>query len=237
MSLYRKTDELKNEDFFKFESKKEDFPYYKKFKLPIIVWVFLASFWALTFPISYFGEIFVIIFAIFFGFISSILIFKWDYKIVFRKIKKEDIMLILLILLLKLIYTFIMSYLINVFGFSGGNGYTVDDLTLFFWISFPFAMLYEELFKIFLFLATLSVSYKISKNRKRSILISVIINCFCFALIHYFTYLNIVSILVLQGVGNVFYMFAYIKTKNLWVTYIIHALFNLFIFGNLIFGI
>jgi len=237
LSLYRKTDELKKEDFFIFESKKEDFPYYKKFKLPPIVWVFLTFFWGLIFANSFFGDIFLIIFTIFFGLLLGILFPIWDYQQVFKKIKKQDIILIMVILLLSISYVSIMSYLINILGFAGGRYYTVDDLTLMFWISFPFAMLFEELFKIFLFLATLSVSYKISKNRKKSIYISVIINCICFALFHYFTYLNIVSIFLLQGVGNVFFMFAYIKTKNIWVTYIIHVLYNLFFFGRLMLGI
>lgn len=227
--------EKNKNDFFKFESGDVDFPFYKDKDINKRKWfllVIFGSFFLINpFYIEYFGEFinFLVTF-LFFGYFSN-----WNYRTIFKKIEKKDIKLILIILVLSLVYAIAMSNLIDILGIVVG-GYSASDLPLSLWVGLPFGLLSEEFFKIFLFLAILAFSYTISKNRKISIVISAIVTCICFGLIHYLTYLNIISVLLIQGGGTAFDIFAYVKTKNIWVTYIIHLLYDIIIFTLVLFG-
>jgi membrane protease YdiL (CAAX protease family) len=84
----------------------------------------------------------------------------------------------------------------------------------------------EELFKIILLILTMSLIYHFSKNRKLSIGISMIITMIVFGFAHAGAYGTFAQVLLIQGLSSIFDLYAYIKTKNVWVSYIAHVIFD-----------
>ena len=84
-------------------------------------------------------------------------------------------------------------------------------------------MMGEELIKIILLLIFLTLLFKFSKNRKLSIIFSMFFTLVIFGLLHVFSSSVIVAV-VIQGFGSVFHLLLYIKTKNVFVSYISHFL-------------
>lgn len=83
----------------------------------------------------------------------------------------------------------------------------------------------EEFLKIFMLLIVMYVIYKSTKNRGLSISLGVILTLLIFGLIHYEAYSGrILQILLLQGLGSIFDLYAYMKTKNVVVSYIVHVI-------------
>ena len=86
-------------------------------------------------------------------------------------------------------------------------------------------MMGEELLKFIPLMFLMRVVYKFSNNLKLAVVISVTIVLIVFGLIHYWPPSNtLVSVLLLQGLGSMFEMYGYIKTKNIFVPYISHFL-------------
>ena len=90
-------------------------------------------------------------------------------------------------------------------------------------VTLLFSMMGEELIKIILLLIFLTLLFKFSKNRKLSIIFSMFFTLVIFGLLHVFSSYVIVAV-VIQGFGSVFYLLLYIKTKNVFVSYISHFL-------------
>ena len=84
----------------------------------------------------------------------------------------------------------------------------------------------EELFKVILLIFVMSLVYYFSKNRKLSIISSVIMTMMVFGSIHEGAYGTLLQVLLIQGVGSIFDLYAYMKTKNVFVSYIAHLLFD-----------
>ena len=88
-----------------------------------------------------------------------------------------------------------------------------------------FSMMGEELLKFIPLMFLMRVVYKFSNNLKLAVVISVTIVLIVFGLLHYWPPSNtLVSVLLLQGLGSMFEMYGYIKTKNIFVPYISHFL-------------
>jgi membrane protease YdiL (CAAX protease family) len=83
----------------------------------------------------------------------------------------------------------------------------------------------EELFKIILLIIAMSIIYHFTKNRKLSIIISSIITMTIFGIAHY-QYGPLIQILLIQGLGSIFDLYAYLKTKNVLVSYLAHLLYD-----------
>lgn len=99
-------------------------------------------------------------------------------------------------------------------------------------------MMGEELLKFISLMFFMRLFFKISANRKLSIILSSIIIMICFGLIHYDpSVTTIVSVLLLQGLGTIFEIYGYLKTKNIFVPYISHLLTDGIIFILVIFGV
>ena len=70
----------------------------------------------------------------------------------------------------------------------------------------------------------MSLFYKFSKNRNISFIFSSIIVLVGFGLMHYSGGVTIYSVLLLQGLGSIFELYGYYKTRNIIVPYISHIL-------------
>ena len=84
----------------------------------------------------------------------------------------------------------------------------------------------EELFKVILLILVMSLVYYFSKNRKLSIVLAVIMTMIVFGAAHEGAYGTLLQVLLIQGLGSIFDLYAYMKTKNVFVSYIAHLLFD-----------
>ena len=98
-------------------------------------------------------------------------------------------------------------------------------------------MMGEELLKFIPLMLLLRTFYKFTDNTKVSMILSVAIVLAVFGLMHYSPGENtLISVLVMQGLGSLFEMYGYIKTKNLFVPYIAHLLTDAVIFIMILLG-
>ena len=84
----------------------------------------------------------------------------------------------------------------------------------------------EELFKINMLLGILLLLFRRSGNRKSAIVIATLVTALVFGLAHYAAYGSIVQILLVQGLGCIIGVFAYLKTKNILTSYAAHLLLD-----------
>ncbi len=160
------------------------------------------------------------------GLLPALYICKGKYNIFFKKISLKDIKLIILLLIGMYIYSIVMgAILVRLTGSIAGHSEMNTVPSLIFVISMIIQIFGEEFFKIFLLLILMYLVYRFTNNYKSSIIIGLIGSMVIFGLCHYRAYNGmILQILLLQGFGSIFEYFAYIKTKNIWVSYLLHLL-------------
>lgn len=160
------------------------------------------------------------------GLLPALYICKGKYNIFFKKISLKDIKLIILLLIGMYIYSIVMgAILVRLTGSIAGHSEMNTVPSLIFVISMIIQIFGEEFFKIFLLLILMYLVYRFTNNYKSSIIIGLIGSMVIFGLCHYMAYNGmILQILLLQGFGSIFEYFAYIKTKNIWVSYLLHLL-------------
>lgn len=83
----------------------------------------------------------------------------------------------------------------------------------------------EEMIKINIFLGVLILAFKRSGNRKASILVAIVLTLFIFGLAHLRAYNGaVLQILLIQGLGSIFDLFCYLRTKNILTSYAMHLI-------------
>ena len=86
----------------------------------------------------------------------------------------------------------------------------------------------EEFFKIFMLLLVMYGVYKLTNNSNIAVGLGLIGAMVIFGLCHYYAYDGrILQIILIQGFGSIFEYFAYLKTKNVWVSYLLHLVRDL----------
>lgn len=164
---------------------------------------------------------------------------NWNYKLMFRKPTRNEIILAVLMFIGYLIYSAVVSYGLDMMGLSGvtntpeNAGVSVEST-----IGLVFSLMGEELIKFIPLMFLMRVVYKFSNNRKLAIVISTVLVMIGFGLLHYDPpYLTLASVLALQGMGTIFEMYGYLKTKNIFVPYISHLLTDALFFIIILMGI
>ncbi|MDO5852459.1 MAG: hypothetical protein Q4Q23_08225 [Methanobacteriaceae archaeon] len=153
---------------------------------------------------------------------------KGNFKSICKKVHKSDIKLIVVLIILEAIFSISVSMIeLLAFGIhSNPNPVFGSSKSVLLYIELIFDLFGEELFKLIgIFLFTY-IFYKISKNRKLSIILAAFITLSCFGLLHAPEYGNVFHALVSIGYASVFTVYAYIKTKNIFVSYLIHLIFD-----------
>jgi hypothetical protein len=208
-----------------------DFPFYRHNpRISKSGWFLLL----LSVPIAYLiyalaGEVSEIIGSILFCLVMLIplLYFSgWDYSLMFRKPTKNEIILGVLLFAGYMIYSTVVDLSLDMVGLGGvqetaeAMGINIDST-----VGLIFSMMGEELLKFIPLMFLMRVVYKFSNNLKLSVVISVTLVLAGFGLLHYYPPSNtLASVLLLQGLGSLFEMYGYLKTKNLFVPYISHFL-------------
>lgn len=164
---------------------------------------------------------------------------NWDYRLMFRKPTRNEIILAFLMFIGYMIYSTCLSLALDTFGLSGIQasaetmGVNIETT-----IGLLFSMMAEELIKFIPLMFLMRVVYKFTDNRKLAIAISVVIVMIGFGLLHYNPpYLTLTSVFILQGLGTIFEMYGYLKTKNIFVPYLSHLFTDAFIFIIILIGV
>ena len=149
-------------------------------------------------------------------------------SLLIKKPSFRDLMRVLWTLILQFVVSIGFAMLLKyVFNVATHDNEVFDmDMNIKFWVNIIAQLFGEELYKILLFLGTLTIMYKKTSKRTLSITIALIVSLFLFAILHTTTYNNIIQILVLQGLSSIICMYNYLKTKNILTSYLQHLLFD-----------
>lgn len=225
---------MSNNDFFEFEDKNTDFPFYNQKNLydKTSLIILLSSLFLFTFlilgPIKFYqGQEQIILFLI--TLISFLMITKCNFGYFFKKLSVNDLRLIILLYIGYQVYYLIIYFLLGVFSYTTSSPieYFID-MNLITLLLNLLQIIAEEFFRIFLFLVLLYYTYRYTENRKKSIIISSILVMIVFGLLHVNTYnYKIIQILLFQGLGSIFELLGYLKTKNMAIPILVHMLLNI----------
>ncbi len=153
---------------------------------------------------------------------------NWNYMVLFQKPTKDEIILAVLMFIGYLVYTIVMVSVLEQYNVTGNN--LVDPVTINVESLIPliFQIASEELIKFIPLMFFMRLFYRITDNRNISFLLSAFLICMGFGLLHYTD--SVISALLLQGLGTTFELYAYAKSKNLFIPFLTHYLTDAFIF-------
>ena len=209
-------------DFFNFENKEMDIPFYNnnpqlsKSSWILLLFALLVGFgtYLITATPMLSGFLFCIILLV-----PVLYFLNWNYKAIFQKPSLNDLKWAVMMAAAYIAYATIMTYALVLTGLPVAAVNLGADLA-----DFIFTLMGEELFKFILLAFFLCVLYKFSHNRKASIIISSAFTLAIFGLVHSISINSILRALLVQGLGSAVHLFLYIKTKNLGVSYGSHLL-------------
>ena len=233
-------------DFFKFEENDLDFPFYNgKPSVSIIGWAVLTFGVILTiafyfglaayipgyehwpFPLAAIVDILIIL-------IPLAYCCKGKLGLIIKMPKLKDMKVVILCAIAYLVSTMAINMILEMFGVVGTSnplGEAAAAAPLLVTVDLLVSLFGEELFKITIFLIVMAAAYHVTKNRKNSIIVGIVGACILFGLIHMPTYdFNIAQCMLLIGIGCVFHICPYVKTKNIVNSYITHLMIDFVIF-------
>jgi membrane protease YdiL (CAAX protease family) len=158
----------------------------------------------------------------------------WDYSLFFRKPTKDELILAVMMFLAFFIYSFIMSNLLDASGLASTASGEENIISI---ISLVFSMMAEELMKFIPLMFLLRVLFKYTSNRRLSIMLSSAVTLVFFALIHLEPGVSLLSVLLIQGLGSIFHLYVYLKSKNLFASYLSHLMTDAIVLIIAMFGI
>ena len=219
---------------------KRDFPFYNEIpKMSKIGWLVLL----VSVPVALFSFRYVCFYTNeFAGSIVFLLIMlipllyfsDWDYSLFFRKPTKDELILAVVMFLAFFIYSLIMTYLLDASGLASTGSGDADIVPI---ISLVFSMMAEELMKFIPLMFLLRVLFKYTSNRRVSIVVSSAVTLVFFALIYLEPGVSLLSVLLIQGLGSLFHLYVYLKTKNLFASYLSHLMTDAFVLIMAMLGI
>ena len=226
-------------DWFSFENKDFDFPFYKKnphlpkWGWPLLFILIFVSFFVMLIPPEILGAALSCLVLL----VPILYFLKWDYRAIFRMPTTKEVGLAVVLFIGYIVYAFVMGEALAMVNLEPTSTIEGIEITL---ASIPplfFSLMGEELIKFIPFIFFLRVFYKYSNNRKFSVIASMIIVMVFFAGLHVMDANSIIGSLLLQGFGSIFEFYGYIKTKNIWISYITHICTDVFIFLLIIAGV
>ncbi|MBR0472195.1 MAG: hypothetical protein IJI98_05805 [Methanosphaera sp.] len=163
-------------------------------------------------------------------FIPLLYYLGWDYKLIIRWPTRDEVKLAILMFLGYICYAMVMIIILETLGLTGSGGVVPEDyVTIETIISLIFSMMSEELIKFIPLMFFMRLFYKFSQKRKLSFIVSAIIVMAGFGLLHYTDGVTLYSVLLIQGLGSIFEVYGYYKTRNLLVPYLSHLLTDAFL--------
>ncbi len=217
-------------DWFKFENKDKDFPFYNKNPyIPKWGWIVLLIALIIGLTLSLSVNIIYVILSCIVLIVPVLYFLKWDYKAIFQKPNFKDILLAIGLFIGYIIYALILGIILQNMGLNGAK-LAPDTVSIMTFVSLAFKLMSEEFIKFIPFMFFLRLCYKFSNKRKLSTIISIAIVMVFFAFLHSANLITFLFALCVQGVGSIFEFIGYIKTKNILISYITHLCTDVFIF-------
>lgn len=243
-------DEIDNR--FWFEKEGQDFPFYnnKPQKVSGWDWLILLSFPFLGFFIL--TEVYIPFLSVYMNeLVSGILLLvlsllglrlavKKNWTLLFKKINKKDIFLVIGYVVGAILVASIIGGAIELFNGSlseNPSATNVSDPNA--WQNFLqlrfqelFQLLGEEFLAIIPFLAILHFcTERLGWKRKNSILVGWLLSSVLFGLLHLSTYdWNLIQCIFVIGGSRLILTLPFIQTKNLWISYFVHYFYDMLIF-------
>ena len=218
-------------DWFKFEDRDYDFPFYNKNPyIPKWGWIVLFLVFFIGFFLSISDKVYFAILGCIVFIVPVLYFLKWDYKAILRIPSSRDLLLVVALFVGYMIYAIVIGAVLDKVGIVSSGTVDTGSLGVMTLITSIFSVLGEEFIKFIPFMFFLRVIYKYSNNRKLSVIISVALVMLMFASIHAYNPIMFLFALCIQGFGSIFEFYGYIKTKNIMVSYLCHLLTDEFIF-------
>lgn len=218
-------------DWFKFEDRDYDFPFYNKNPyIPKWGWIVLFLVFFIGFFLSISDKVYFAILGCIVFIVPVLYFLKWDYKAILRIPSSRDLLLVVALFVGYMIYAIVIGAVLDQVGIVSSGTVDPGSLGVMRLITSIFSVLGEEFIKFIPFMFFLRVIYKYSNNRKLSVIISVALVMLMFASIHAYNPIMFLFALCIQGFGSIFEFYGYIKTKNIMVSYLCHLLTDEFIF-------
>ena len=224
-------------DRFKFEDGDFDFPFYNKNPhIPKWGWVVLFIVWFMGFFLAVSDKLHFALMGCIVLIVPVLYFLKWDYKAIFRKPSRRDLLLVVALFAGYMIYSLAIGMVLEQIGIVSSG--TVDPtsvgaMTL---VITVFNVLGEEFIKFIPFMFFLRVAFKFSNNRKLSVIVSMALVMLFFASLHAYNLNMLVYAIFIQGLGSIFEFIGYIKTKNILVSYITHVATDVFGYAMVLMG-
>ena len=225
-------------DRFKFEDGDFDFPFYNKNPhIPKWGWVVLFIVWFMGFFLAVSDKLHFALMGCIVLIVPVLYFLKWDYKAIFRKPSRRDLLLVVALFAGYMIYSLAIGMVLEQIGIVSSGTVDPTSVGAMILVITVFNVLGEEFIKFIPFMFLLRVIYKYSNNRKLSVIISVALILIMFASMHAFNPIMFIFALFIQGFGSIFEFYGYIKTKNVLVSFLCHLLTDEFIFMLMLLGI
>ena len=155
----------------------------------------------------------------------------------FFKDQRLDIALAVALFIGCRIYSIAMGIILEQFGITSPGTIEESSVNMFSTIAMIFSLMGEEFMKFIPFIFFLRVFYKYSNNRKLSLILSIIIVMIFFASLHALNFTMFIYALFVQGFGSIFEYIGYVKTKNMWISYLTHLCTDIFVFSMFLLNI
>ncbi len=229
---------MENIGWFNFEKKDLDFPFYRK-NPHVPKWG-----WIIFVPLILLGFLFTAGESVLSGIISCLILvvpvlyfLKWDYKAIFQKPTLREVGLAVALFVGYMIYATVVSAALGYVGITTDGTVEQSSINLMYILASVFSLMGEEFMKLIPFLFFMRVIFKYTNNRKLAIVVSMILVMFIFASMHAYSFITLIFAIFVQGFGSIFEFYGYIKTKNVFVSYLTHLITDVFIFLLVMFSI
>ena len=224
-------------NMFKFERKGLDFPFYNNIpKLSNLKWTILFLGFIATILFNFFlrpqspheitGLIYFLI-----PFSTFLYVANGKLGLICKKFQKKDVKFMIGIPFLYIISASLIGIILHYIGLTSNSNPAFGQLySIIFWINYPFQIFGEELIKLIPFLIILFLVYKFTENRKIGIVIASLVSVLIFGLLHINSYGSIVHVIFIQGFCSLLFLYTYLKSKNIFISYIAHIVTDILIF-------
>jgi len=151
-----------------------------------------------------------------------------DMGCVIKRPRLGDIPLVIVVVVLDFLYTaIVVSVLSFVFGIHlRGNAVLSETMDASFFASVILQLFGEELFKTNMLLGCLLLVYRKTGRRKLGVVVGTAVSLAIFGITHMEAYGSLLQVILIQGLGSLICVFAYLKTKNMLVTYAAHVVID-----------
>ena len=216
-------------NLFFWERKGMDFPLYNDETMglwqPILL---IASAMGSLLALSFLPDVrSVKAFTLFFGtLVPYLIVARGNIFTIIKKPRLGDLPLIIVMLVLTIAYGLGVGMVLVKAGLGAqGNAVVNETHDAAFYGYMALQLFGEEMVKLNIFLGVLILAFQRTGNRKMGIVIAIAVTLFVFGMAHYRAYNGaIVQILLIQGLGSIFDLFLYMRTKNILTSYAMHVL-------------